>query len=119
MTAVNLDLCDGADNSKCTLRRQTTAGSVGSTNEDTMTQESSTRAIDLCPDASHGLTSRVSVGSSGFFQAMNETKWLMFDDDFFIVTRRWFESWKSFVSYDYVLKKIVTEQRKVSELSIN
>ena len=50
---------------------------------------------------------------------MNETKWLMYDDDFFIVSRRWFENWKGFVSYDYVLKKIVTEQKKVSDLSLN
>lgn len=48
-----------------------------------------------------------------FFQVMNETKWLMLDDEFYIVSRRWFENWKGFVSYDYVLRKIVTEQRRL------
>jgi len=56
---------------------------------------------------------------AAFFQVMNETRWYMFDDEFYIISRRWFENWKGFVSYDYVLKKIVTEQRKLSDLSIN
>ena len=50
---------------------------------------------------------------------MNETKWLMLDDEFYCVSRRWFDTWKGFVSYDYVLRKIVTEQRKMADLSIN
>ena len=50
---------------------------------------------------------------------MNETKWLMLDDEFYCVSRRWFENWKGFVSYDYVLRKLVTEQRKIADLSIN
>ena len=43
----------------------------------------------------------------------------MLDDDFYLVSRRWFEAWKGFVSYDYVLRKIVTEQRQMQDLSIN
>ena len=43
----------------------------------------------------------------------------MFDDEFYIISRRWFDSWKAFVSYDYVLKMIVQELRKFSDLSIN
>ena len=43
----------------------------------------------------------------------------MLDDEFFIVSRRWFEHWKGFVSYDYVLKKLVTEMQSVKDLSIN
>lgn len=46
---------------------------------------------------------------AAFFQVMNETRWYMNDDEFYIVSRRWFDNWKTFVSYDYVLKKIVTE----------
>lgn len=41
------------------------------------------------------------------FQHMNETKWNIFDDDFFIVNRRWFDNWKLYVSYDYIMQKLV------------
>ena len=56
---------------------------------------------------------------AAFFQVMNETKWLMFDDEFYCISRRWFDNWKGFVSYDYVLRKMVTEKRKMNDLSIN
>ena len=50
---------------------------------------------------------------------MNETKWNVLDDDFYIIRRGWFDAWKKFICYDYILLKILTEQRKVNELSFN
>jgi hypothetical protein len=50
---------------------------------------------------------------------MNETRWNVFDDDFYLVNRRWFDAWKQYMAYDYILLKHVTELKKVSELSIN
>jgi len=50
---------------------------------------------------------------------MNETKWNVLDDDFYLIRRGWFDAWKKFVSYDYILLKVVTERRKVHDLSIN
>ena len=50
---------------------------------------------------------------------MNETRWYMNDEEFYVISRRWFDSWKNFVQYDYCLKRLVTEQRKISELSVN
>ncbi len=54
-----------------------------------------------------------------YFKIMNETRWNVFDDDFFLVNRRWFESWKGYMAYDYILLKHVTEQKRVCELSVN
>lgn len=56
---------------------------------------------------------------SSLFLWMNETKWNVLDDDFYLIRRGWFDAWKKFVSYDYILLKIVTERRKVHDLSIN
>ena len=53
------------------------------------------------------------------FKIMNETRWNVFDDDFYLVNRRWFDAWKQYMAYDYILLKHVTELKKVSELSIN
>jgi len=50
---------------------------------------------------------------------MNDTKWNFFDDEFYIVHRRWFDSWKAYVAYDYVLMKVVTERKRVQDLSVN
>lgn len=50
---------------------------------------------------------------------MNETKWNVFDDDFYIIRRGWFDAWKKYICYDYILLKLVTEQRKSQELSFN
>lgn len=50
---------------------------------------------------------------------MNETKWNVFDDQFFIVGRRWFEQWKSFVAYDYVVSMLMSQKLGNNELSKN
>ena len=50
---------------------------------------------------------------------MNETKWNVFDDQFFIVGRRWFEQWKSFVAYDYVVSMLINQKLGNNELSKN
>lgn len=56
---------------------------------------------------------------STLFYVMNESKWNVFDDDFYLVKRGWFEAWKKYICYDYILLKHVTEQRKIQELSLN
>jgi len=53
------------------------------------------------------------------FANMNDTKWNTFDDEFYIINRKWFDVWKQFISYDYVVQKLVHERRKISELSVN
>lgn len=44
-----------------------------------------------------------------YFQIMNETKWNFFDDDFYIINRRWFDSWKGYIAYDYIALEHVTK----------
>jgi hypothetical protein len=56
---------------------------------------------------------------AAIFAHMNETKWNLLDDDFYIVSRKWFESWKIYLSYDYIMNRLVQERRKVSDLSVN
>lgn len=56
---------------------------------------------------------------AAIFAHMNETKWNLLDDDFYIVSRKWFESWKVYLSYDYIMIRLVQERRKVSDLSVN
>jgi hypothetical protein len=46
---------------------------------------------------------------STYFVIMNETKWNVHDDDFYLVKRSWFEIWKRFIAYDYILLKHVSE----------
>jgi hypothetical protein len=36
-----------------------------------------------------------------------------------LVSRRWFEKWKDYVCYDYVVKNIVEDGRKEEDLSKN
>ena len=50
---------------------------------------------------------------------MNETNWYKFEDEFFIMNKRWFDRWKGHVSYDYIVKESVTNGRKNNELSKN
>lgn len=53
------------------------------------------------------------------FFVMNDTKWNVFDDSFYLVGRRWFEHWKSFVAYDYIIAKLIAEKSSINELSKN
>ena len=53
------------------------------------------------------------------FKTLNESKWNVFDSEFFLLNRRWFDQWKDYIQYDYILHKIVTELRPIHHLSVN
>lgn len=44
-----------------------------------------------------------------YFFLLNETNWNKFDDAFYIINRRWFDRWKDFVAYDYIVRKFLIE----------
>jgi len=50
---------------------------------------------------------------------LNETNWNKFDDKFFLVNRKWFDRWKDFISYDYIVKLLVELRRPESEISVS
>ncbi len=50
---------------------------------------------------------------------MNETKWNFNDDEFFIINKKWFEKWKYFVQYDYIVSHVMTQKKPMKDLSIN
>jgi len=41
------------------------------------------------------------------------------DDKFYLINRRWFDRWKDFISYDYIVKQLVELGKKEAELSLN
>ncbi len=53
------------------------------------------------------------------FSILNQTNWNKFDDKFFLINRRWFDKWKEYVSYDYIIRTLVEEGKAESDLSIN
>jgi hypothetical protein len=54
-----------------------------------------------------------------FFHILNQTNWCKFDDTFYLVSRRWFDKWKDYVCYDYIVKNIVEDGKKEEDLSRN
>jgi len=54
-----------------------------------------------------------------YFFILNQTNWCKFDDKFYLISRRWFDKWKQFVSYDYIIKTLVEEGKRESDLSYN
>lgn len=42
-----------------------------------------------------------------YFRLMNNTKWNLSDDDFYIINRRWFDHWKNYINYDYIVLKLL------------
>ena len=50
---------------------------------------------------------------------LNETNWNKFDDKFYLVNRRWFDRWKDYVSYDYIVKCLVEQGLTEADLSLN
>lgn len=38
------------------------------------------------------------------FYLLNDTNWNKFDEKFYLINRRWFDRWKDFISYDYIVK---------------
>lgn len=53
------------------------------------------------------------------FYLLNETNWNKFDDKFFLVNRKWFDRWKDFISYDYIVQLLVELGRPESEISVS
>lgn len=48
------------------------------------------------------------------------TNWNKFDDEFFLINKKWFDlKWKEFVSFDYVNKLCVEQGKREDELSLN
>ena len=54
-----------------------------------------------------------------YFYLFNETNWNKFDDRFYFINRRWFDRWKDFISFDYIVKQIIELGKSESDLSIN
>ena len=63
-----------------------------------------------------------------FFRIMNNTMWNLHDDDFYVVNRRWFDNWKQYISYDYIVHSLLEKkvkgpekqfQERLMDLSIN
>lgn len=54
-----------------------------------------------------------------YFYLLNETNWNKFDDVFYVMNRRWFDRWKDYICYDYIVRFLIEQGRKESELSIN
>ena len=61
-----------------------------------------------------------------FFRVMNNSLWNVQDDEFFIVNRRWFDGWKQYISYDYIVVTLLEKKKddkplfeRVTELSVN
>ena len=54
-----------------------------------------------------------------YFYLLNETNWNKFDDTFYVINRRWFDRWKDYISYDYIVRFLIEQGKKESELSMN
>jgi hypothetical protein len=53
-----------------------------------------------------------------YFFLMNETNWNKFDDSFYVINRRWFDRWKDYTAYDYIVRYLVDHTKKGSELNL-
>ena len=53
------------------------------------------------------------------FYLLNDTNWNKFDEKFYLINRRWFDRWKDFISYDYIVKQLVEYGRTENDLSMN
>jgi hypothetical protein len=45
---------------------------------------------------------------------LNETNWNKFDDVFYVIPRRWFDRWKDYVAYDYIVKTLVSKDQEIN-----
>ena len=43
---------------------------------------------------------------------MNSTAWNLYDDEYFIINRRWFDNWKNFIQYDYIVLNVLDNNKK-------
>ena len=62
---------------------------------------------------------RESMRIAELFYLLNDTNWNKFDDKFFLINRRWFDRWKDYISYDYIVKQLVEFGKQENDLSIN
>ena len=53
------------------------------------------------------------------FYLLNDTNWNKFDEKFYLINRRWFDRWKDFIAYDYIVKQLVEFGNKENDLSMN
>jgi hypothetical protein len=49
-----------------------------------------------------------------YFFLMNETNWNKFDDEFYVISRKWFDRWKDYVAYDYIVKTLVSKDQEIN-----
>lgn len=54
-----------------------------------------------------------------YFYLLNETSWNKFDDALYVINRRWFDRWKDFISYDYIVRFLIEQRKQQSDLSVN
>ena len=54
-----------------------------------------------------------------YFYLLNETNWNKFDDRFYLINRRWFDRWKDFIAFDYIVKQVIELGKSEADLSIN
>ena len=40
---------------------------------------------------------------SFMMRILNESRWNVHDDDFYLIKRTWFEIWKRYIAYDYII----------------
>ena len=58
---------------------------------------------------------------------MNNSFWNLKDDEYYVVNRRWFDHWKSYIAYDYIVHTLLEKKKvdckhyllRVGELSVN
>ena len=49
-----------------------------------------------------------SIFVAEFFKLMNSGgAWNIYDDEYFVLNRRWFDHWKNHLSYDYIVLKLL------------
>ncbi len=53
-----------------------------------------------------------------YFFLMNETNWNKFDDSFYVINRWWFDRWKDYTAYDYIVRFLVENTKKGGELNM-
>ena len=46
-----------------------------------------------------------------YFRIMNNSQWNLSDDDFYIVNRRWFDHFKQYISYDYIVFTLLEKKK--------
>jgi hypothetical protein len=49
---------------------------------------------------------------------LNETTWNKHDDLFYVLNRRWFDKWKDYMQYDYIVRFLIEQGRSIQDISL-